>query len=37
MQKPSREAINHVVVAYLEHKLQTDEAVNVVAMANEMV
>ena len=37
MPKQLREEINDVVVKYLEHKLQTDNPVNVVAMANEMV
>jgi hypothetical protein len=32
-----RKEINDVVVKYLEHKLQTDNPVNVVVMANEMV
>jgi hypothetical protein len=32
-----RKEINDVVVKYLEHKLQTDNPVNVVTMANEMV
>ena len=36
MQRPLREAINDVVVTYLEHKLQTGEPVNVAAMACEM-
>jgi DNA-binding protein Fis len=37
MPKQLREEINDVVVKYFEHKLQTDNPVNVVAMANEMV
>ena len=37
MPKQLREEINDVVVKYLERKLQTDNPVNVVAMANEMV
>jgi DNA-binding protein Fis len=37
MPKQLREEINDVVVKYLEYRLQTDDPVNVVAMANEMV
>ena len=37
MPKQLREEINDVVVKHLEYKLQTDDPVNVVAMANEMV
>jgi hypothetical protein len=37
MKKTLRDAINDAVVEYLEHKIQTDESVNVVAMANEIV
>jgi hypothetical protein len=37
MPKPLRDEINDVVVKYLEYKLQTDNPVNVVVMANEMI
>jgi hypothetical protein len=37
MLKPLREEINDVVVKYLEQKLQADNPVNVVTMANELV
>jgi len=37
MPKPLREEINNVVVKFLEHKLETDEPVDVVAVANEMI
>jgi DNA-binding protein Fis len=36
MSKPLRDAINDAVAQFLEHKLRTDEPVNVAAMANDM-